>query len=1338
VNLFNRLRRHKAFRFISGTFAVAAAILAVAIVTSVTVDLGPAVRGLAERQGSNGLKRPIHIGQLGIRLLLGRIVIEDLTIEGLQPTDRPFFTAKRLELGLDWSTAIHGEFTIRAVEMTDWQMLVEKWPNRHNFPKFTTSDQTPPGPKRFTTTLKYFRGWRGQFTYEDHEAPWSIVARNLDINIGNVPNYHGTATFTGGTVAIQDNVPFYANMKARFTLDGAHVHLDRIDLDTDGARTLATGDVELGPKWPEQTYRFQSRVRFPRMRQLFFKNDTWEVAGEGDVTGAFHLFKGGRDLTATFASAMIGVNAYRFPALYGSLRWTPTVFLVSSAGAKLFGGDGRFSYAIQPLGSPVRPRARFEASFQGVDLASFTDFQQLRGLRFAGAVAGDGVWLEWPLGRFADRRGGGHLSVSPVGVQPVTAASLPRHLPIAGELTYQFDPAQVDIEPSRFTTRYTDVTFQGSTAWAERSRLSFHVTSGDWQESDQVLAGILTDFGSPAEAVSVGGRGEFDGIMTGPFRKPRVEGEFCGEALRAFDTSWGAGDAHLAIENSYVRVTDGIVTSNGSEMRFDGLYSLGSHRDDGGDEINARIRVVRRDVDSLRHAFGIDEYPVSGLLSGEFHLTGQYRRPIGFGGMTLDNLVAYGEPLQAAVASVRLDGSGIRLDGVTVEKGGGTITGAGFVGWDSTYSFNFDGRRVPVEQISRLAYRRTPLSGISEFSASGSGTFDQPRNDYRFRVNDLFVGEEGVGQVTGALALRGTELSGEIDAASPRLAITATGHVAMTARADSDITVRFHDMSLDPYVRPFVPRLSPFTTAVASGSVRVAGRLTDVDHLLVDGTIETLDLRLFDYALKNAAPVRISLDDRLVRIDDLQLVGQDTRLRVSGTVGLSDERIALQAIGDANLGILQGFFRDVRGSGQAALTAAIEGPLRDPVFSGRATINNGRVRHFSLPSALDSINGVISFDARGVRLDELSATMGGGNVQFGGRIGFEGYAPGELNVTVRGEGVQLRYPEGVRSVIDADLTVRGNVKAPTLGGSITVRSATYTRRVDAPQTLLDFALRRSSDAGTGTAEVAAAATIPLKFDLQIIVPSTLRIDNNLARGVASADLSLRGTYDRPALFGHVEVERIQLTYKGNRYRVTKGTVDFSNPTRIDPFFDMEAETNVRVAGQNYRLTVAVTGTMQKLVPSLRSDPSLPPADILAMLFNDVRPAEDVELRALQNPTQRQTDLLSASAAGTIAKPISDAGKLLQSTFGVDTFQLTPFLTDVNALDASRLNPTARLTIGKRISDRVYLTFSRSLASSINDQIILLEYEASERLSWMLSRNDDEQTYSLEFRVRRAF
>ncbi len=1410
MNLYTWLRHHAAYRYVRITLGVAAAILAVFLVTLITVDLGRVsvpfletdasgsfrfcarcrinLQQYAETLGRNTWKRPIHIGRLSVRLLTGHILVENFSIEGLRPTDRPFFTANRLEVTLDWTTLMRREVTITSVDMTDWQMLAEKWENRNSFPKFTNDDQQQDqGPKRFTTTLKYLRAWRGQFAYEDHEAPWSIVARNLEINIGNLPSYHGTATFSGGTVAIQNDVPFGASMKARFTLDGGRVHLERVDFETDGAKTTATGDVDLG-HWPEQRYQFKSRVQFPRMRQIFFKDERWELAGDGDFTGTFHLFKGGHDLAGTFASATIGVNEYRFPELYGSLHWTRTALDITNAGAKLFGGDGRFTYSMQPLGSMVRPTARFEASFDGVDVPSFTDFEQLKGLRFAGTAAADHVVLEWPLGRFDQHRGSGHLFVTPpAGTQPMTAARpstgsgrpealegraadpstssgssraqsrddrsralrewgpfapipLPRHLPVAGELTYRFDPGQVYIEPSRFATEHTDVTFQGSTAWGDRSLLAFHVTSSDWQESDQVLAGLMTDFGAATSPVTFGGRGEFDGTMTGPFRKPRVEGEFSGEDLRGFDTVWGAGEAHILVDNGYVRVTDGIVKQNDSDMRFDGLFSLGFPRDDGGEEINARIRVVRRDVDSLRHAFGIDDYPVSGLLSGEFHLTGEYLRPVGFGGMTLEKLVAYGEPFDAATASLRFDGLGVRLDDLRVDKAGGTITGAAFIGWDATYSFNVDGRRIPVEKISKLAYARARLSGIAELSASGSGTFDQPRNDYKFRVNDLFIGEEGVGQVTGSLVLRGAALGGEIDAASPRLAITATGQVAMTARAESDITVRFHDMSLDPYVRPFVPRLSPFTTAVASGSMRIAGRLTDIDHLVVDGRIDSLDMRLFDYALKNAAPIRISLDDRVVTLEGLELIGEDTRLRVAGTIGLGDERIALQAQGDANLGILQAFFRsDLRGSGHAELTAAISGPLREPVFSGRATITDGRIRHFSLPHSLDAINGVIQFDANGIRLDELTATMGGGPVQFGGRIGFEGYGPGELNVTVRGSDVQLRYPEGVRSVIDADLAVRGNFKAPTIGGTVTVKSAVYTKRIDAPETLLDFAFRRSADVSAGAVDVpTAAATIPLRFDLRIVVPSTLRIDNNLARGVASADLTLRGTYDRPVWFGHAQVERGELTYKGKRYRVTRGTIDFTNPTRVEPFFDIEAETNVRVAGQNYRLTAGVTGaTEKKLVPSLSSDPPLPAADILALLFSDVRRTGDVELRTL-NPTQRQADLISANAAETIAKPIADAGKVVQRAVGVDTFQLTPFLTDVNSTQASRLNPTARLTIGKRISDRVYLTFSRSLASSINDQIILLEYDANERMSWMLSRNEDQQTYALEFRVRHAF
>jgi hypothetical protein len=1370
VKLLTRLRHLKLLRYVGFCLSVVVALLAAAIVASVTVDLGPAVRARAETEGSKYIERPMRIGGLKIHLLSGRVLVEDLTIDGLHKGDRPFFTAKRLSVSIDWLPVIARKPDIRitSVEMTDWNMLVEKWDDAHNFPRFTRDNQKPKGPSRITTTVQWLRASRGQFAFEDHGTPWSIVCPNLTVDIGNLPKYHGTATFSGGTVRIQNYLPMWANMKAQFVIDGPMIQLERIDLETDGATSVARGAVDAA-HWPNQSYEVQSRVHFPRMRELFFKDESWRVTGDGDFNGVFKLFKQpngtGRDLTGTFSSALASVNDYQFPSLYGSLRWSQHAFEVWNAGSQFYGGAARFVYSIKPFGQKTKPAHHFDATVTGMDLAQFTDFQELPGLRFAGAATVHNV-LDWPSGRFSEHTGEGELVVTPPpGVTPMTPSldasraadaghtrhqwgpfapqPLPRHLPIAAELNYRYTPDEVIIDHGRFATERTHVAFSGTTEYGSRSRLPFHVTSSDWQESDQVLAGIISDFGSPTGAVEFGGRGEFDGVMTGAFRNPRVEGLFTGEDLRAFDTLWGDGSARIVVENRYVDVREGNVRQGDSSIRADGLFSLGYPRADKGEEINARIRVARRDLDSLRHAFGIDAYPVSGLLTGDFHLTGEYQRPVGFGAMTIDDGVGYGESFQRATSSLRFDGTGVRIDNLQLAKGTGAVTGAAYVGWDSTYSFNADGRRIPVERLAFLAFKDAPLSGIAEVTASGSGTFDTPRNDYRFRVNDLFVGEEGVGQVSGRLSLRGSELSGEVDAASPRLAMTGTGRIALTSHYDSELTFRFHDTSLDPYVRLFEPRLSPFTTAVVSGAIRVAGELTDPNHLLVDGTIDSLDMRLLDYAVKNDGPVRITLDRQQVKVDELRLVGEDTRLRVSGTVDLGAQRIALKAAGDANLGILQGFFREVRGSGRAELVAAIDGPLAQPQFSGSATITDGRVRHFSIPNALDAINGAIQFDSGGIRLDDLAATMGGGRVQFGGRIGFDGYLPADLDITARGEEMHLRFPEGIRSVVDADLALRGNYRSPTLGGVVTVKSAVWSRRIDTPGSIFDLAARRSAPGVVGAAGE-TAATVPLRFDVQLLVPSTLRVENNLARLVANADLTLRGTYDRPVVSGHADIERGEVTFEGRRYRISRGSMDFTNPARIEPFFDVEAETSVRVPGQTYRVTVAFAGTSEQLRPTLNSDPPLPTADVLALLFSDVRrgSAEGVapELRALQNPNQTQTDILTARATQALTAPISsEVGKVVEQTFGVDTFQLSPSFVDPTSIQPSaRLNPTARLTIGKRISDRVYLTFSRSLGTIGNDQIVLLEIDGGDRVSWILSRNEDSQTYALEFRVRHVF
>ncbi len=1331
------------------------ALLAAAITTSFTVDLGPVLRGRAEREGTKRVHRPMRIGGLSVHLLSGRFIIRDLVIEGLTPKDRPFLRAKRIAISLPLSALFHREVLLETVEMTDWQMVVETFPNgRHNFPKLTPDG--PPGKPRFVTTVKYVHAWRGEFTFEDHGTPWSTVARNLDITVSKLVDYRGQASFSGGTVRIQDHLPMSADMRASFRIDGGVVRFSQIDLKTDGAQSLVTGDADLA-HWPEQLYQVRSKVDFPRMREIFFARETFRLSGQGNFEGSFHLYKGGRELEGSFSSAHAGVNDVHFSSLAGSLLWLPKRFEVRDATADFYGGSTRFSYSMSPLGQPTPALATFDVQYENVDLAQLIDARQIQGIRLAGRATGMN-FMTWPVGHFSEHEGEGRLSIAPSGGPPLLERSPPseiarhsldeqlglewgpfygrpldRHVPVGAEVEYSFGREWIDLGPSHFATPTSLVEFEGRTAFGERSRIPFQVTSADWQESDRLLAGVMTAFGSPTNAVPIGGRGEFDGLMIGSFRSPRIEGTFSGEHVRAWSVDWGSIDAAIAVENSYLDVERGMARHNGSELTAEGRFALGYPRRDGGEELNARIRVVRWPVAQLRQAFGLDDYRVEGGLTGEFHLYGKYETPFGFGRMSIEDGVAYGELFDSAEGSLRFEGSGVRLDAISMRKSDGTVTGAAYIGWNGTYSFEADGRRIPVESMKAVSFPRAPLSGLLQVSAGGSGTFESPRYDIRGRISDLFIGDEGIGDITGRINVRDDVATIELEVASPRLAVSGAGRISLNPESDAELTFRFTDTSLDPYVRTFVPKLSPFTTAVASGTIRIVGELANIDHLLVDGTIEEARLGLFDYPLTNDGPLRLALDRHSLRIERMRLVGERTRLDVEGEIGLHDDRISVKTTGSANLGILQGFFRDLRSSGQAELVAAIEGSLQSPLFTGSATISDGRVRHFSLPHSLESINGRITFDARAIRLDELNAKLGGGTVQFGGRIGLRGYVPGDLNVSAIGEGMRLRYPEGVQSVVDADLALRGTLDAPLLTGTVNVKSAVWTKRIDTSGNLFELV-------GSGTSTAAQSAgteALPVRFDLRLVAPGTVRIENNAARIVLNADLSLRGTYDRPILFGRAEVDHGEVTFEGKRYFVNRGTIDFSNPAKIDPFFDIEAETRVRVPGQTYRVTLQTAGTRERLDFQLTSDPPLSQLDILSLLFGDVRALGDAELNALRTQDLAEQQLLQSRAARLLTSPISsEIGRVVEQTFGVDTFQITPSLIDPYQ-QSSRLSPNARLTIGKRISDRVYLTFSRSLTSSSRDQIILLEYDQSERLSWILTQNEDE-TYSLDVRVRHTF
>jgi hypothetical protein len=1355
-------RRRFAWRWARRLLAVAIAVAAALFVTFFSIDIGRfgQLKEWAERGGSKYIERSLHIGKISAFVTPGDFEVDDVVIEGLHPGDRPFFRAKRIQVHITWWNLLHKEVAIN-VRMTGWEIFIERWgPGKHNLPRLTHPST---GPKRFTTTLASFESTDGAFGFEDHSTPWIVIAPNLRFDLVRSQNqYMGTASFSKGTVQIQHFLPMATAMTTRFTLDGSLVNLRHIDLTTDGAQTHVSGQVDFA-HWPEQRYNVNSELDFKRMRELFFASETWDVSGTGNFTGIFHVYDGGQELAGNFRSDKAKVSGLEFSDLHGSLLWLPDRFEVTHADADFYGGRTRFTYAIEPLGKPTGAIQQFSTDIENASVAALSRLMDLKGLQPTGRLRHAHATMAWPSGRFrSDVQGHVELEVTPPEGEALATETLraigpdPGHLlpksefnptaplgPLAmgGQIAFDFDGTSLSFDDSWAATTTTYFAFKGRTEYGATSTIPFHVTSLDWQQSDRLLAAVMTAAGSQAGAVELGGRGTFDGVLTKTFKDPHIAGKFAGEAIQAFHVAWGKVTGEAVIDNRYIDVTNGVIGTDldRASIRTSGRFSLGFPRADHGEEMRAHVAILNWPLDDLRHAFDQDDWPIDGLVASlDLDINGPYTGPFGSGRLRLTDGIAWKEHFESVSGDLTLRGNGLNMDRIAMTKGAGRVTGAALINWDDTYSFDAAGQGIKVESLDNFKVEQAPLTGMLSFTAKGAGDFTSPQYEFGGTIRDLYAADEFVGEVTGHLSVANNRLTiDQLNTTSFRLQANGSGQIVLDDQYDAELTVRFLNTSIDPYLKFFAPRMSPYTRAIASGTVRVSGPLADYHHLSVFVTDVEGSLTMFDYELRNDGFISLTYQNDAVSIGRFQLTGEGTRLALTGGLSVADSTIAVNADGDASLAILQG--PNIHGGGHAVLKASATGSLSDPSISGYADVEGGSLRYRPLPRSFTDLTGRIKFDGSAVNLDELRGKFGDGDVKFGGSISMKNYLPDEFNLTAVGTAMRLRYPEGFSSTVNANLSLTGPVAAPLLAGRVDVLYAAYTKTIETEAGIAGLAAASAGGVGVVSEDLPAEIAeggYPISFNIQIHANRTLHIDNKkTATIVGSADLTYRGTLDRPSLTGHLDIDSGEVFLNGNRYKVLPGTIQFSNPVKLDPYFDVSAETRPRAGGQTFVVTVHASGTFDRLSLNFRSEPSLPSVDILTLLFGGTPDVGRAEQRSLQSQQAAYTTLMQSAAAQFLTSPISSrVGSVFEKTPVVDTVQITTMLPTESSFQ--QLSPSTRVTIGKRLSPKVYMTYARDITTS-QYEVILVEYEQSDRISWILSRNEDK-TFALDFRIRHVF
>lgn len=1353
-----------------------AALLAALLVSLVTIDLGPELRAAAERAASQYLERPMRIGAVHAELWSGRFVFNDVVIEGRTPDAHPFLKAERIFVSIPWWSLLRRELVLE-IELDDWGIQIESWEGYvHNLPRILPRS-TREGPGPVTTTVNYVFGRGGRFRYIDHYQPWDVTCENLQVSFvraRNLDAYVASLGFRGGELNIMSYEPMRLDaMSARFTVEGSLLRVHQMDVVADGSRSRLEGVVDTA-RWPEQRYTIESDLDIARLKEIFFFGEPFTATGQGRYTGVIHKYEDGdHEVTGQFSSPVMRVSGLDFPRLTGRLVWLPNRLEVVGTGSAFYGGSMRLAYALD--NSVARGSiADLSMTYRDVDLLQFGDVWQWEGIALASRASG---WhaMQWPSGRFAEMTGEGVLRAMPMEPRALAGPDLPAEAVYAapeapfikdrpldpqaagGVITYRMTPTGVDFDESWAATPETYLSFRGRTGWRDDADIPFRVVSTDWQASDRLLAGVLTAFGSKTGAIEIGGRGAFDGVLTRWFSDPLIAGHLQADGIRAWDVVWGRGSADIEIENSYITVRNSLVRGDGPgdpRLVFNGRYSLGYPRADRGEEFDARIRADDWPLVDFRHAFLLDDWPVTGTTFADLRLYGDYEGPEGFGLIRVSPGTGWEETFDTFAGRLSFERIGVRVDGIELTKSTGVVRGAAYVGWPTpqnndwgTYSFTFDGERIPVESLVSFTIPDADLTGVLSFRMYGSGSNERPRWEWDGRVVDLFWSDEGIGQATAHMVVeRDIVTVDRLDIASDRLSISGSGRIAMNDDYDIEAALRFAETSVDPFLRFAAPGLSPYTRAVVSGSIRFNGAAADLSRLGVDLTIDRADLSLLDFDLSNPVgpdgtrtPLRFAFADDALTIRAFRLTGEGTSLVLGGGVHRVTEALDVTIEGTSNLAILQGVVRDVRGSGVAAISATVGGTLSSPTYGGLVSITDGRLRHYSFPHSLDDINGRVTLDAAGLRLDGLRARMGtggrsgAGEITFGGRIGLEGFVPGDLDLTARGDGLDLRFPEGFRSIVDADVAVTGPFDDALVSGRVTVRQARYTRRLTGNVGLLGLA---AAGGETAFAPAAAPVELPLSFAVDLVGQRLAVIDDADATIIVSPDLRFSGTLDRPQLAGRVEIDRGETEFLGNRYTID-GYVEFSNPSEIEPYFDIEARTQIRQPYQDYRIDLRFTGTLARFSYDLSSDPPLSQVDVLSLMLGQSPDLQRAELRAIESPQETQNQLMSSVLAQLVTSPItSQVGRVVERTFNVDTFTVTPLLGADTSLQQL---PNARITVGKKVSNRVFLTYSRSLdnSTSLDYELLLLEYSQNERISWVLSRNQDG-TFALDVRVRYRF
>jgi translocation and assembly module TamA len=469
--------------------------------------------------------------------------------------------------------------------------------------------------------------------------------------------------------------------------------------------------------------------------------------------------------------------------------------------------------------------------------------------------------------------------------------------------------------------------------------------------------------------------------------------------------------------------------------------------------------------------------------------------------------------------------------------------------------------------------------------------------------------------------------------------------------------------------------------ASLQGQLRLDGGLTSFDELRAVLSVPKTTAQI-EELLVEVAPFEVRLANGRAQTEAISLTTEQGTFTLAGFADLKRETLDASARGDVELRALSAFLTEAALTGKAAIDVAVKGTFAQPRAAGSLSVQDGSLRLRAFRDAVADIDAAVAFEGDAFRVERGAAVLGGGAIALagGGKLGRGGLR--DVRLTIKGENMAVRYPEGLRSRLDADLSLSGNLESMQLAGSLTARRGLYD---------LDIAFEQGLRAPPPAPPSPFLRRVGVNLAVDIASPVAVR--NNQADLRATGRLAFRGDLAEPVPFGRLEIQPGGKLYlEGQPFEIRRGSLVYDGTW--DPTVDLLAEQEIETIDDKERYLVRVSASGRLAQPALRfSSPTratLSERQVMTLIATrtlDVSTAETVT----DADVARSGALLAGQQAATLltgrlTRGVSERFRRL----GLGSVTVEPELL------SRELDPGARFAFRRELSRAISLIYSYSL------------------------------------------